>query len=127
MMRKVLLITMTLLLTSLTAFADVTTISTNAQNPSGISTRNEELPDAPMPQITADTTDDFVIVDAIGDGELTLYRGTYYDGYYEVEIPYCLERTESDYEVEFIVRTHMEGYNDSFMSFIVVVPAKELV
>ena len=127
MMRKVLLISMTLLLTSLTAFADVTNISTNAKNPSGISTRNEELPDAPLPEITTNTTDDYVIVNAIGEGELTMYIGTYYDGFYEVEIPYIIQRTESDYVVDFIVGTHMEGYNDSFMSFTVVVPAKEMV
>ena len=127
MMRKVLLITMTLLLTSLTAFADVTNISTNAKNPSGISTRNEELPDAPFPEYTIEVTEDYVYVFVTGEGEVTLFVNSYYDGYVEVEIPYCLERTESGYYVELIAGMHMEGYNDSYVSFYVDVPAKELV
>ena len=126
-MRKVLLITMTLLLTSLTAFADVTNISTNAKNPSGISTRNEELPDAPLPEYTIEVTEDYVYVFVTGEGEVTLFVNSYYDGYVEVEIPYCLERTESGYYVELIAGMHMEGYNDSYVSFYVDVPAKETV
>ena len=127
MMKKVLLITVTLLLTSLTALADVTTISTNAQNPKGISTRNEELPDAPLPEYTIEVTDDYVYVFVTGEGEVTLFVNSYYDGYVEVEIPYCLERTESGYYVELIAGMHMEGYNDSYLSFYVDVPAKEPV
>ena len=73
----------------------------------------------PAPVINVYYTDDSVIIEAEGEGEVHLYMGSY-----EVENPYYAERDIYDWSATFRATAQIEGMEMSETSMVVSIPTK---
>lgn len=81
-----------------------------------------ELPLTPAPEIIVEEHDEYLIVSAVGDGEVHLYLNGL-----EESNPYYAYRYDDDYTCEFSAYCQAEGMNPSeWTSLTVVVPARVL-